>query len=333
MNTENSQTKSAAEALALTGSKAQDYRAAAGILTSERFSNQVFVRAVVEISNFCRENCVYCGMRRDNKTLDRYRMELNQLRALIFEDLPETVTDVNLQAGEDPVAVREIAIPLIREIKEKTELGISVCLGTLNHKLYSELLNAGAFYYIIKLETGDEHHYQKMQSPGTMQERLDAIQKLAKLNWCVSSGCIVGLPEQTPVMLAETLESLAQLPLSGCSVSPFIPGNETPTSNQLHASLETTLNAVAWMRRQNPDWIIPAVSAMNSVGENGYVKALQSGANLVTVNMTPDDLRENYVIYKRERFVMFEDRVLNAIENSGRIASPNSMAEHFSQHV
>ncbi|MEZ5404916.1 MAG: radical SAM protein [Verrucomicrobiia bacterium] len=180
-----------------------------GALRNEIFGNKVFVRGVIEVSNFCRQNCCYCGMRRENQGLSRYRLSLEQLKEVILEQLPASVTDINLQAGEDPVAVREIVLPLIHAIKRETSLGISVCLGTLDKSLYAALKEAGASYYILKLETGNAWHYQQVQAPGNFQRRLETIRFLAETGWFVSSGFILGLPQQTQAHVEETLHLLS----------------------------------------------------------------------------------------------------------------------------
>src|SRR5262249_10859307 len=105
----------------------------------QRFGPNIFVRAVVEVSNFCRENCAYCGMRRSNRNLKRFRSHHEQLAELLIHHRPASVTDVNIQAGEDPVAVREVVLPLIRSLRSHTQLGISVCLGSLSDAVYAEL--------------------------------------------------------------------------------------------------------------------------------------------------------------------------------------------------
>src|ERR1051326_4396487 len=120
--------------------------------TRKRFGKQVFVRAVVEVSNYCRQNCHYCGMRRSNRSLTRFRAQHDQLADLLINHRPASVTDVNIQAGEDPIAVREVALPLIKTLRRETNLGVSVCLGSLDRKLYSDLKEAGASIYIIKFE-------------------------------------------------------------------------------------------------------------------------------------------------------------------------------------
>src|SRR5258708_2655669 len=143
----------------------------AAAATQERFGRSVFVRAVVEVSNFCRENCAYCGMRRDDKTLARFRARHEQLAEMLIHHRPASVTDVNIQAGEDPVAVREVVLPLIKTLRRETPLGISVCLGTLTPALYDEMKSAGATIYILKFEIGDAADYERFEAPVTLDER------------------------------------------------------------------------------------------------------------------------------------------------------------------
>jgi len=309
------------------GSSQLDWHEQGRLSRNKIWGEKVFVRAVVEVSSYCRQNCSYCGMRRDNESLERYRMEADLLREILFENLPPSVTDINIQAGEDPVVVREVVIPLIREVRENTSLGISVCLGSLDGKLYQELYEAGADLYIIKLESGNEAHYKKMLAPGTLAKRLDAIRTLVAQGWMVSSGYIHGLPHQTKEHVLETIRLLETLPLSGNSVSPFIAGQDTVWSDHPSGCLEAALNAVAAMRLLKPERIIPAVSAMSILHPDGYVRALQAGANLSTINLTPEGWRENYQLYKKERYIMSEQRVIAAIDKAGLEPSIVSMTE------
>ena len=130
--------------LTFNGSRQAALHERARAVTRAEFGSTVFVRGVVEVSNFCRRNCGYCGMRRDNRTLARYRARHEQLAELLLEHRPASVTDINIQAGEDLVAVREVVLPLIHTLRRETNLGISVCLGTLTPALYAELRSAGA---------------------------------------------------------------------------------------------------------------------------------------------------------------------------------------------
>ena len=161
------------------------------------FGRQVFVRGVVEVSNYCRQNCHYCAMRRDNQQLARYRLAADEVADLIIHHRPASITDIDIQAGEDPVAVREVVLPLVRELRRHTDLGITLCLGTLTSRQYDELREAGGEYYILKIETGNAKHYRLLEAPGTLARRVEAIRYLARTGWKVSSGLIIGLPGQT----------------------------------------------------------------------------------------------------------------------------------------
>src|SRR3954467_7818043 len=179
-----------AESFQARGEGQEQLHSRASAATRAGFDRQVFLRAVVEVSNFCRENCSYCGMRRDNESLHRFRAKLDQLSELIIQHRPSRVRDINIQTGEDPVAVREIVIPLVKTIRRETDLGVSVCLGTLSAPLYQELKAAGATTYIIKFETADSRLYEEMGAPGTLKERIQHIRMLADAGWNVSSGFI-----------------------------------------------------------------------------------------------------------------------------------------------
>jgi biotin synthase len=300
--------------------------------TTARFGNQVFVRAVVEVSNYCRENCSYCGMRRDNRALTRFRAQAAQLAELLVQHRPASVTDVNIQAGEDPVVVREVVVPLIKTLRRETHLGVSVCLGTLSPALYQELRKAGASIYIIKFEIAERECYQQMEAPGTFDERIAGIEHLAATGWNVSSGFIAGLPGQSERGLLANFDLARRLPLAGCSVSPFIPGDETPLSRAPMAEIDLTLNCMAMLRLLQPEWVIPAVSALNLAGPGaGYRRGLRAGANLVTINLTPSEIRGDYLLYKRERFIMTEERILSAIAAEGLSPSSQSLADFFQQ--
>jgi biotin synthase len=326
----NEQSTPSTEVLHSLGTAQAQFHERAAELTRARFGRDVFVRAVVEISNFCRENCSYCGMRRSNRSLHRFRAKHEQLADLLINHRPASITDVNIQAGEDPVAVREVALPLIRTLRDRTDLGISVCLGLLDASLYAELQKAGASIYIMKFEIGDPTRYAEMHAPGTFEKRLASIRHLAQTGWRVSSGFIAGLPGQTEADIKANFQVAQNLPLDGISVSPFIPGDETPLSSAPVCDINLTLNCMAALRLMRPDWVIPAVSALNLAEPgSGYRRGLRTGANLVTINMTPSEFRGDYLLYKRDRFIMTEERILAAVEAEGLAPSNQSLADFY----
>jgi biotin synthase len=322
--------KPSADLLQLRGDTQKAFHEKAAAATRARFGKRVFVRGVVEVSNFCRENCAYCGMRRDNRNLARFRASHEALAEMLLHHRPASITDINIQAGEDPVAVREVVLPLIHTLRRETDLGISVCLGSLSHSLYADLKNAGASIYIIKFEIADPVRYAEMQAPGKYEERLANIRHLAQTGWRVSSGFIAGLPGQTATDMLQNLTLANELPLDGCSVSPFIPGDESPLGQAAMADIDVTLNSMAAMRLMRPEWVIPSVSALNLADPGqGYRRGLRAGANLVTINLTPSEIRGNYLLYKRDRFIMTEERILEAMAAEGLEASAESLADFF----
>ena len=316
------------------GSDAADLHERAAAMTRQVFGRRVFVRAVVEVSNFCRENCHYCGMRRDNRTLARFRASTEQLAEWIISQCPPSVRDLNLQGGEDPVAVRKVVLPLIRILRRETRLGISVCFGSLTGALYDELREAGAQFYVLKFETSDRRIYATLQAPGKLSERLHHIRLLAAGGWQVSSGFIVGLPQQTPAELLHDLETARELPLVGCSVSPFVAGESTPLSGAAPGDVAVTLNCMAMLRLMRPNWLVPAVSALGINGaQDGYRRGLGAGANLVTINLTPPKERESYLLYKRDRVIMTEERVLEELAKAGLLPAMTSLLERNAEKL
>lgn len=309
------------------GERQEALHSAGSLARDKHFGKTAFVRAVVEVSNFCREDCSYCAMRRSNRSLARRRLDPEKIFDWIAAACPPTVTDINIQSGEDPVAVREVILPLIALLKARTGYGISVCPGTLDPKISRELKDAGADFYVIKLETADERHYAEIRAPGNFAERLATIRQLAADGWLVSSGFILGVPGEPADAAQRALGLLSELPLAGASVSPFIPGPETPLAGNPPGNLEDVLNCVALMRLANPRRIIPAVSAMELGSPGTYARALSAGANLATINLTPAVFRDEYPIYTQDRLIMDEERVLSAISAAGLTPSRTGISE------
>jgi len=147
----------------------------------------------------------------------------------------------------------------------------------------------------------------------------------------VSSGFIAGLPGETDGEMLGNFDLASKLPLDGCSVSPFVPGDETPLAKERGADIDLTLNCMAALRLMHPQWVIPAVSALNLAEPgSGYGRGLRTGANLVTINLTPQDLRGDYLLYKRDRFIMTEELLLRTIQAEGLVPSNQSLADFYS---
>ena len=226
--------------------------------------------------------------------------------------------------------MREVVLPLIRTLRRETTLGISVCLGLLDAAAYRGLQEAGASIYILKFEMANPARYKELQAPRELKLRLANIRHLAEHGWRVSSGFIAGLPRETEEDLLGNFALARELPLDGCSVSPFIPGDETPLAGSPMADIEATLNCMAALRLMRPDWVIPSVSALNLAGPgSGYRRGLRTGANLVTINLTPEDIRGDYLLYRRDRVIMTEERILDAIAAEALVPSPQSLSDFW----
>lgn len=316
--------------LAAAGREQSELHERAAATAADRFGRRVFIRAVVEVSNHCRESCDYCGMRRENRTLPRYRASVEALADLLLEHRPATVTDVMLQSGEDPRAVAEVVIPLLHLLKRETSLGLSVCLGTLDKRVYAELQGAGAEIYLMKFEVPSADRYRQLHAPGSLEERLAHLRHLTSTGWRVTSGFIAGLPEAPAGEAWDAIQLARTLPLAGCSVSPFIPGEATPLHHGTPASLDLTLNCMAALRLSRPEWIIPAVSALGlRDNHEGYRRGLRCGANLATINLTPPRWREHYLLYRKDRMIMDEQRILRALEAEGLEPSAIGLVQHL----
>jgi biotin synthase len=296
------------------------------------FDRRVFVRAVVELSNFCRDNCHYCGMRRDNCMPSRAGARHDGLAELLIQHRPKAVTDVKIQSGEDPVAAREVVLPPVHMLRRETGLGFSACLGTLDRRVYSEPKAAGASVYILKFETADARHSARKEAPGCLNERPEHIRPLLASGWKVTSGFIVGLPGHDVPALLACYRMAGELLAHGRSVSPFVPGESTPSASAAPGDIETTLNFMAMLRLTQLDWVIPAVSALNP-GQTGcgYWRGLCAGANMVIINLIPHNLQQDYIFYERDRFIMGEERLLTAIIAEKLIPSSQSLAEYCRQ--
>jgi len=245
-----------------------------------QFGEQAFVRGVVEVSNFCREDCGYCGMRRSNRTLDRFRATHDEWAEWIIHHRPPRITDLNLQSGEDPLVIEQLVLPLLHTLRKNTALGLSVGLGTHSPRVYQALREAGASIYILKFETATPDLYRRVQAPGTLDERVTHVRSLAQGGWSVSSGFIAGLPGQSTNDLLGNFELAASLPIQGCSVSPFIPGENTPLAGQPAGDVELALNCIAALRLLRPQWVIPAVSALNLTSSDQPVSAAIGAARI-----------------------------------------------------
>ncbi|MCG8554037.1 MAG: radical SAM protein [Proteobacteria bacterium] len=282
----------------------------------------VFLRGVIEFSNVCVRNCLYCGMRASNRDLRRYQMDAGSLVAAAQEIRADGLGIAMIQGGDD---LAYDTGELARAVSEVRRLGLTVllCIGDRPLQHYELFRAAGAEQAIVKFETSNAELYKQMRPHNSLEDRLELIRGLAAMGYSVSSGCILGLPGSTTSDSIRDLELVKELPLFAASVSPFIPGPSTPLSGYASPPLDSVLDFIAGMRLENPDLLIPAVSALNALATNegrktlGLALGLQAGANVVTVNYTPNDARGDYIIYRTARSLVSLDMAIDAARTAG----------------
>lgn len=282
------------------GEEADAIRRTADLVRQAHCGEGVHIRALVEFASYCTRECLYCGLRRENEQITRYRMPADEIIALAKDLDSEGMRTIVLQSGEDNRDVTELA-DVVRRIKAETNLRVTLSTGEKNTSEYALLKEAGADRYLIRHETANEKLYASLHPDGNLQERIDCLVRLRKLGFQVGTGSMVGLPGQTVEELADDIEFLAEFQPDMVGIGPFIPHPQTPLAENLGGTLSMTLKMVALARIVTRNALIPATTAIGSIHEYGREMALRSGADVVMPNYTPMKYRIHYDIYPNKR--------------------------------
>jgi biotin synthase len=261
------------------------------------FKDEVHIRGIIEFSNYCMKNCFYCGLRRDNKTIERYRISEDEIIDTALKAGELGYKTILLQSGEDGGYTIEGLCAIIKRIRSNLDCAITLSLGEKSFDEYRSLRDAGADRYLLRFETSDRGLFNKLKPDSSYENRLDCIKNLKKLGFQVGSGFMVGLPGQTYEILADDILLLRELDLDMIGIGPFLSHHNTPLGNSASGTLDLTLRALAIIRILMPDVHIPATTAMGTVEKGGREKALQCGANVIMPNVTPIKYRKYYEIY------------------------------------
>lgn len=296
----------------------------ARVIRKKYFDTTVYPRGVLEISNHCALNCCYCGMRRNNSHLSRYRLTKNQIfNAARLMEL-SGVKSIMLQSGDDySFPISEI-VEIVRLLKSETQLHIILCLGERKRNDMVKLLNAGANMYILKLETINKNLFESLRPGKTFDQRLNLLLFLKEIGFEISSGFIVGLPGQSLDELVEGILLLKELDVHAASVSPFIPNDYSPLTGFPHGDFNITLNMIAALRILLGNILIPSVSALSMIDSEGQVRGFNAGSNVITINFTPPSFSKEYVIYDSHRNIV---TLLSAIETIKKAGLSSSLKE------
>lgn len=270
--------------------------AAADRVRRRYVGDEVHLRGLIEFSNTCRQNCHYCGLRRDNAKIVRYRLEPDAIIDLARKARDYGYKTVVLQSGEDPYYTVAMLRRIIGEIK-KLGVAVTLSIGEKTCEEYRAYKEAGADRYLLRIETSDRRLYHDLDPGMDFDNRLRCLRDLRALGYEVGTGCLIGLPGQTLASLADDILLFKEMDADMIGVGPFIPNPDTPLAAAAGGTLSAALKVMAVTRLLLPDSNIPATTAMETLDENGRIKALQSGANVVMPNVTEGDYRRLYALY------------------------------------
>lgn len=300
--------------LTSTGDLQQELFKEARATRHEYLGDNIKLRGVIEISNICRKNCDYCAMRRGNTSVKRFRLKADTIMS-IAKNIEECgISTVFLQSGQDPHAdsILEEVIPGI------TDLGVEVLLnvGERDLETYRQYVKLGAKSFILKYETSDNEGYDYIiHEP--LYKRIQCMKWIREAGMKVGTGNIVGLPHQSLKNLVSDIKLALKFKPDFVSSAPFIPNQGTPLQNLPLGDINLTLNTMAILRLGLKSPLIPAVSALEYITPGGQVMGLNAGANVLTINFTPDVYRENYNIYTKNRFIVTINHAINTAKTAG----------------
>lgn len=277
----------------------------------ENVGTDVHLRGLIEISNFCRRGCGYCGIRADNTSLERYRMTQDEIMACATEALGYGYGTVVLQAGEDPGITGEWMANLIRRIKNETGLAVTLSLGERSDDEFRAWRDAGADRYLLRFETSSRRLYDLIHPPvpDVVSDRIAMLGRLRDMGYEIGSGIMIGIPGQTYAELARDIEMFRELDLDMVGVGPYIPHQATPLGSlgavvpsseieQVPNTEEMTYKVIALTRLVCPKSNIPSTTALATLNTaSGRELGLMRGANILMPNMTPPKYRALYEIY------------------------------------
>jgi len=257
---------------------------------------EVHLRAIIEFSNYCSQHCLYCGLRAENKNLQRYRMSVEEIveRAKLISNLG--IKTIVLQSGEDPYYTTEIVGEIIQQIK-KFDVAITLSIGERSFEEYRIWKELGADRYLMRHETASAQLYAKLHPGDSFENRKAHLFEIKRSGYETGAGFMVGLPGQTPYDLALDLSFLKELDADMIGIGPFIPNPDTPLKDTTGGDLQTTLRMVALARIVLPTANIPATTALGSINPLGRQYGLKYGANVIMPNLTPNPYRPNYSLY------------------------------------
>ena len=263
------------------------------------YGTAVYVRGLIEISNFCKNDCLYCGIRRSNPNCARYRLTPEQILSCADEGYALGFRTFVLQGGEDAFFTDEILCEVVRALKENhPDCAVTLSLGERGRDSFRRLREAGADRYLLRHETASRAHYEKLHPPEmSYDRRMQCLRDLRDLGYQVGCGFMVGSPGQTSAELAEDLKFIEEFKPDMCGIGPFVPHHDTPFRGEQAGTVELTCYLLSILRLVHPPVLLPSTTALGTIDPLGREKGIQAGANVVMPNLSPVSVRKKYELY------------------------------------
>lgn len=269
------------------------------MVREKHYGKDVYLRGLIEITSYCKNNCYYCGIRAGNKNAERYRLTKEQILDCCETGYRLDLRTFVLQGGEDPYYTDDMICDILREIKTRyPDCAVTLSIGEKTEESYRKFYEAGADRYLLRHETADYEHYSKLHpSSLTAKQRQECLYTLKKIGFQTGAGFMVGSPYQTYENLADDLLFLEKLKPEMVGIGPFIPHHATPFADMPQGTAELTIFMLALVRLILPTALLPATTALGTILPNGRELALKVGANVIMPNLSPTDVRSKYLLY------------------------------------
>ena len=262
------------------------------------YGKQVFIRGLIEFTNYCKNDCFYCGIRRSNTCADRYRLSEEEIFSCCERGYELGFRTFGLQGGEDPYYTDDRMVAIIRKIKRRyPDCALTLSIGEKKKESYQAYYEAGADRYLLRHETANEEHYRTLHpAEMSLANRKQCLWNLKEMGYQVGCGFMVGSPNQTVDTIYEDLQFIRELQPHMVGIGPFIPQKDTPFGLEKAGTMENTLRLLSIIRLIHPHVLLPATTALGTI-HPGREKGIQAGANVVMPNLSPVAVRDKYLLY------------------------------------
>lgn len=268
------------------------------------YGNKVYIRGLIEFTNYCKNDCYYCGIRKSNSNASRYRLTKDQILECCDTGYQLGFRTFVLQGGEDGFFTDEKLVDIISTIKSKyNDCALTLSIGEKSKESYKSYFDAGADRFLLRHETAEKIHYSKLHPDNlSLENRMNCLYNLKEIGYQVGSGFMVGSPYQTIDSILKDLRFLKELNPQMVGIGPFIPHKDTKFFDKESGSVELTLKLLSIIRLMLPNALIPATTALGTADNNGREKGVLAGANVIMPNLSPMDVRGKYLLYNNKKY-------------------------------